>query len=336
MPHQDKNLPLAIEVQHLTRTFGSSVKAVNDVSFSVKQGEIVGFLGPNGAGKSTTLRILAGLLPATSGRASIMGFCVATENGEIKRRIGYMPETNPLPDDMTVEEYLRYRACLKELPRWTRRSRVQTVMEMCDLQHKARKKLIGTLSKGFRQRVGIADAIIAQPDVVIMDEPTIGLDPHQVIGIRQLIDSMRGRMTVIISSHILSEIELSCDSVIIINHGRLVAQGSPQKLRQKFLPARRYYVDCKTNADTILSALQTVHTETRIVRSNDTFDGFTRYEIEIPNEAMLGEEIVHELVNKRHIHLREITCKKPCLEDVFLAATRQSWRETTEILPTKK
>lgn len=321
----------AIEVRNLTRNFGA-LKAVDDISFSVKRGEVVGFLGPNGAGKSTTLRILAGLLPASSGYAFITGLSVATQPDAIKRRIGYMPETNPLPEDMRVEEYLRLRAKLKELPRWVQRQRVQAAMELCNLQHKAKRKIIGTLSKGFRQRVGIADAILSQPDVVIMDEPTIGLDPHQIIGIRQLIDNMRGKMTVILSSHILAEIEVSCDSVIIINHGKLVAQGSPAQLRKTYLPAQRYRIEAKADTAALKQALNSMCKDLMVRREETQANGFTRFTVEMSNEERLGEAIVHKLVTEHKIPIREMAYQEPQLEHVFLAATKQSWRETTEIL----
>lgn len=331
MPTENSNPPAAaIEVRNLSRSFGS-VQAIDGVSFKVETGQVVGFLGPNGAGKSTTLRILAGLLPATSGQAWIAGIPVASQPDAVKKRIGYMPETNPLPEEMRVDEYLRFRARLKGLPRWVQRERVEAVMELCNLQHKARRKIIGTLSKGFRQRVGIADAIIAQPEVVIMDEPTIGLDPHQVIGIRELIDTLRGRMTVILSSHILSEIELSCDSVIIINHGRLVAQGTPGLLRKEFLPAQRYCIHAKIGADALLGALKASFATVHIVRSEVTTEGFERHEVEIEHNGSLGETIIHKLVREENIAVREVFFRRARLEDVFLAATRQSWRETTPL-----
>ncbi|HEY4988730.1 MAG TPA: ABC transporter ATP-binding protein [Opitutaceae bacterium] len=194
----------AIEVSHLVKSY-SGVLAVNDISFTVPRGEIIGFLGPNGAGKSTTMRILTGYLPATSGKVSICGFPVASELDAVKRRIGYMPENNPLPDEMRVSEYLYFRGRLKEVPRAKLGSRIDEVLELCDLK-RVRHKIIGKLSKGFRQRVGIAECVLAEPPVIIMDEPTIGLDPHQILIVRDLIASLRGRMTVLISSHILPEI----------------------------------------------------------------------------------------------------------------------------------
>jgi len=220
--------PPAIEVCRLVKTYGGTT-AVNDISFTVARGEIVGFLGPNGAGKSTTMRILTGYLPATSGSVHLCGLPVATRPDEVKRRIGYLPENNPLPEDMRVSEYLYFRGRLKEVSRRQLGPRIDEVLEICDLK-RVRHRIIGQLSKGYRQRVGIAEAILAEPPVIIMDEPTIGLDPHQILIVRDLIAGLRGRMTVIISSHILPEIEVTCDRVLIINQGRVVAQGTPAEV----------------------------------------------------------------------------------------------------------
>src|SRR5882757_11230164 len=181
---------ITIEVSHLVKTYGP-LTAVNDLSFTVARGEIIGFLGPNGAGKSTTMRILTGYLPANSGTVRICGHSVATEPDAVKRLVGYMPENNPLPDDMRVSEYLYFRGRLKEVARRMLGPRIDEVLEICDLK-RVRHKIIGKLSKGFRQRVGIAEAILAEPPLIIMDEPTIGLDPHQILIVRDLIASLRG------------------------------------------------------------------------------------------------------------------------------------------------
>src|SRR5208283_4756835 len=231
----------AIEVSRLVKVF-AGVTAVNDISFKVPRGEIIGFLGPNGAGKSTTMRILTGYLPATSGDVSICGFRVAEEPDSVKRRVGYMPENNPLPEDMRVSEYLYFRGRLKEVQRRKLGPRIDEVLELCDLK-RVRHKIIGRLSKGYRQRVGIAESVLAEPPVIIMDEPTIGLDPHQILIVRDLIASLRGRMSVLISSHILPEIEVTCDRVLIINQGRIVAQGSPSNLRREVLGQSAYEVE---------------------------------------------------------------------------------------------
>ena len=253
IPGNPTDVP-AIEVRRITKVYGSN-RAVSNVSFKVMPGEIVGFLGPNGAGKSTTMRILVGLTQANSGSAKICGIPVATEALEAKKHLGYMPENNPLPEELRVVEYLRWRAKLKNVPRREIAARVESVMNACDLAHKARRKLIGTLSKGFRQRVGIADALLAEPDVIILDEPTIGLDPHQILGIRALIRSLRGKKAVLISSHILPEIENVCDRVIIINGGHVVAAGTPDELRREFIRSRTFAIETDAPDELIAAAI---------------------------------------------------------------------------------
>ena len=254
-PNPNPNPTPSIDVRGLTKRYGSVV-AVRDVSFTVQPGEVIGFLGPNGAGKSTTMRILSGLMMADSGEAYLCGESVALRPERAKLRIGYMPEDNPLPEDMRVVEYLRFRAQLKGIPIRKRSERINTVMEQCDLQRKARRKLIGSLSKGFRQRVGIADALLAEPDVVIMDEPTIGLDPHQIQAMRSLISSLRGKMTVILSSHILPEIEACCDRVIIINQGEVVASGDTDSLHSEFLYTRKFRIELAGDLETAQTTLE--------------------------------------------------------------------------------
>lgn len=318
--------PPAIEVAGLTKRYGR-VKAVQDVSFQVERGQIVGFLGPNGAGKSTTMRILCGLLPASSGVAKICGIPVASHPYEAKRRIGYMPEHNPLPEDMRVVEYLRYRARLKEVPGRQVKAKVDEAMEICDLQRKARRRVIGALSKGYRQRVGIADAILAEPEVIIMDEPTIGLDPHQILGIRGLIDNLRGRMTVILSSHILPEIEKSCDRIIIINQGRVVANGDSRALRQEFLPQAVYRLRVNLDQSALQTTLRGIDPDLVFNSAEPREDGFWEHRLQAPSELFLTEPIL-EALQAANARIREIARLQPTLEDIFMAATRRSWDET--------
>jgi len=308
----------------LTKEYGS-IRAIENLNFSVARGEIVGFLGPNGAGKSTTMRIFSGLLEATSGRAYVAGIPVARYPDEAKRRVGYMPEHNPLPDDMRVWEYLDLRARLKELPRKKIKPRVDEVIEMCGLQNKTRRKLIGTLSKGFRQRVGIADAILAEPEVILMDEPTIGLDPHQILSIRRLIDSLRGRLTVLISSHILPEIEMCCDRVMIINQGRLVAVGTSASLRRELLARSQWRVRLKGDVSAFEQMLPEVHAGLRLAACSATDgDGFVEIRLEGPaNEPGLGENLLLAVTRHAGWRVREIALLEPGLEEIFLAATKQ-------------
>jgi ABC-2 type transport system ATP-binding protein len=315
--------PIAIEVSRLVKSYGG-VTAVNDISFTVRRGEIVGFLGPNGAGKSTTMRILTGYLPATSGTVQICGVPVATRPDEVKRRVGYMPENNPLPEDMRVSEYMYFRGRLKEVPRRKLGPRIDEVLEICDLK-RVRHKIIGQLSKGYRQRVGIAEAILAEPPVIIMDEPTIGLDPHQILIVRDLIASLRGRMTVIISSHILPEIEVTCDRVLIINQGRVVAQGTPADLRREIFGHSRYEVALAGQLETLPEVLSAAEPSLRIAEQGEpAADGFRTLMLTTAREDELGEALLRTLV-ERNFRVRSLRRAQPTLEDVFLAATRRSW-----------
>jgi ABC-2 type transport system ATP-binding protein len=320
MPEQQ---PTAIEVVRLVKTY-AGVTAVDDVSFSVPRGEVLGFLGPNGAGKSTTMRILTGYLPATSGSVSICGFPVATRPDEIKRRIGYMPENNPLPADMRVSEYLYFRGRLKELARRKLGPRIDEVLELCDLK-RVRHAIIGRLSKGYRQRVGIAEAILAEPPVIIMDEPTIGLDPHQILIVRDLIAGLRGRMTLIISSHILAEIEVTCDRVLILNRGRVVAQGEPAALRREFFGLTTYELEVAGDPGRIAALLAALDPKLRVARTGDPdADGFRKVALTTERTDELGEALLRALLGQS-LRVRALSRAQPTLEDLFLAATRRSW-----------
>jgi ABC-2 type transport system ATP-binding protein len=315
--------PPAIEVIRLVKTF-AGVPAVNDISFTVPRGEIIGFLGPNGAGKSTTMRILTGYLPATSGRVSICGFSVASDPDAVKRRVGYMPENNPLPEEMRVSEYLYFRGRLKEVPRRKLGSRIDEVLELCDLK-RVRHKIIGRLSKGFRQRVGIAESVLAEPPVIIMDEPTIGLDPHQILIVRDLIASLRGRMTVLISSHILPEIEVTCDRVLIINQGRIVAEGSPANLRREVLGKSAYEVEAAGPMGSLAFLLTSVDPGLSVASEGEPDAlGFRTITLTTLNDEDAGEAILRAFLSEG-LRVRSLSRARPTLEDVFLAATRRSW-----------
>jgi ABC-2 type transport system ATP-binding protein len=220
-----------ISVQGLTKRYGST-DAVRDLSFSVGRGEIVGFLGPNGAGKSTTMKILCGYLPADAGEVEIAGFNVFSQSLQARARIGYLPENVPLYPEMRVGEYLSYRASLKGVSGRRVPEKVQDALDLCGLGH-VRRQIIGTLSKGYRQRVGLADALVNEPDILILDEPTIGLDPNQIREVRELIKGLAVRHTILLSSHILSEVEMTCSRVLIINKGSIVAAGTPSELRER-------------------------------------------------------------------------------------------------------
>ncbi len=314
----------SIHVDNLVKKY-AGVTAVNEVSFTVAKGEIIGFLGPNGAGKSTTMRILTGFIPATSGSAHVCGIDVARNPERIRRHIGYMPENNPLPDDMRVSEYLKLRGRLKEIPRRKLRSRLDEVLEVCDLK-RASRRIIGTLSKGYRQRVGIADSILAEPEVIIMDEPTIGLDPHQIVMIRDLIAGLRGKMSILISSHILPEIEMTCDRVVIINGGRVVAANTPANLRREFIPRKTYVVELQGPRDGLAAALERAGLDLTIESvSNGAADDFFTASFTTKDETEIGENLAEALLAGRRYRLRALKRTEPTLEEVFMAATRRSW-----------
>ncbi|MGB1128148.1 MAG: ABC transporter ATP-binding protein [Opitutales bacterium] len=324
----------SIRVQDLTRQFGA-LTAIQNVNFTVNRGEVVGFLGPNGAGKSTTMRILSGIMSATSGAAWVGGVCVAQHPHEVKRKIGYMPENNPLPNDMRVVEYLRFRACLKGVQGRHLREAVEAAMEICDLARTARRKIIGTLSKGFRQRVGIADALLGKPELIIMDEPTIGLDPHQIQGIRKLIDSLRGRHTVILSSHILPEIERCCDRAIIINRGRIVAAGTSAELREEFLPGNRFEIEVKGSEEAVPLMLAEAGIDAAVLDTRKTGEKQSKLILRIEAAGVLGPRLIDCLGKCHAFQLLSLAPAQPTLEEIFLAATKRSWEETIETKPAK-
>jgi ABC-2 type transport system ATP-binding protein len=322
-PPEPASSPPTIEVEHLVKTYGP-VAAVNDISFTVRRGEIVGLLGPNGAGKSTTMRILTGFLPATSGVVRICGIPVASRTEEAKRHVGYMAENNPLPEDMRVNEYLYYRGRLKEIPREKLRLRLDEVLELCDLT-RIRHRIIGKLSKGMRQRVGIAESVLGEPEVIIMDEPTIGLDPHQILIVRDLVSGLRGRMSVIISSHILPEIEMTCDRVLIINNGRIVAQGTPAELRREVLGLTHYELTLAGDLAALPAVLAGVEANLVLEASQGPdSDGFHALTLTTTCDEELGEKLLGALT-ARSYRVRAIGRAHPTLEDVFLAATKRSW-----------
>src|SRR5215467_5328217 len=268
-----------IQVDHLTKRYGP-VTAIQDVSFNVEKGQIVGFLGPNGAGKSTTMKILACFMAATGGRATVAGFDVFSQSLEARRRIGYLPENAPLYGDLPVASYLDFVAEIKGVSRSVRKARVADVMDRCfvsDMQH----RLIGKLSKGYRQRVGLAQALLGDPEVLILDEPTIGLDPKQIAEIRALIRSLAGEHTVILSTHILPEVSMVCDGVIIINRGRIVAQGTESELVQQVFPTARIEVRVAGATGDVGSALAVLPAVSR-VEPLPARDGAAAFLVESP------------------------------------------------------
>ncbi len=303
-----------IEVEELTKYYGP-VAAIQAVSFRVERGEIVGFLGPNGAGKTTTMRILACFMPATSGRARVAGFDVFEQSLEVRRRIGYLPENVPLYGDMTVTDYLEFVAEVKGAGRSERRRRVGEVIERC-LVEEVRDKLISRLSKGYRQRVGLAQALIADPEVLILDEPTLGLDPRQIVEIRSLIKSLGGQRTIILSTHILPEVSMVCRGVIIINHGRIVAQGTPETLMGELFPVSRTQVRVAGPAEAVAEALGRLAGVLRVEQKADA-DGVGTFVVESPRDRDLRAEVAR-LITQQRWGLLELRPIGMSLEDIFI------------------
>src|SRR5438093_1895104 len=267
-----------IEVQNLTKHYGS-LTAIRDVSFSVAPGEIVGFLGPNGAGKSTTMRILSCFMPASGGTAVVAGYDVFRESMEVRRRIGYLPENVPLYTDLRVAAYLDFVAETKGVPRGERKKRVADVMDRCRIAD-VQNRLIGKLSKGYRQRVGLAQAIVSDPAVLILDEPTIGLDPRQITEIRELIKSLAGEHTVILSTHILPEVSMVCSSVVIINKGAIVARGPIDTLVEQFFPTSRVEVELTAPRGAVRDGMRAIPGVVRVEDRGPAHDGIARFMVE--------------------------------------------------------
>jgi ABC-2 type transport system ATP-binding protein len=307
---------MMIKVENLTKRY-AGLTAIEDLNFEVEKGEIVGFLGPNGAGKTTTMRILTGFLPATSGKAAIAGFDVYEQSIEARRRLGYLPENTPLYHDMRVNEYLAYRAHLKGVHGGKVKERVGDVIELCDLREKQRA-IIGTLSKGQRQRVGIADALVHDPDLLILDEPTIGLDPNQVRHVRELIKNLAQKRTVLISTHILSEVEIMCSRVIVIHKGKIRASDTAENLLRNHRAAGNLRVEAKVGSDQAVQALsQVAGVKDVSVEPNGEYSVFNlRLEANAdPSDAVM------RLANDRKWAVREIFRKRASLEDVFVDLT---------------
>jgi ABC-2 type transport system ATP-binding protein len=301
-----------IEVVHLSKSFGP-VRALDDINFRVEEGQILGFLGPNGAGKSTTMRILTGFLPGDSGSARIAGFDVATESIAVRRATGYLPEGVPLYPEMRVNEYLGFRARLKGIPRSERRRHIASALEATGVTEVSRR-VIGTLSRGYRQRVGLADALLAEPRVLILDEPTVGLDPEQVRQFRQLLKGVAGRRTVILSTHILSEVEMVCSRVVIIHRGKIVAQDNAARIRQRFGGMERTIAEVAGPPAAIREALGG---DPRVVRLG-VAPGEVYHRVIIESRDGDLREWVYQTVRDRGWSLRELGKEAVSLEDAFV------------------
>ena len=305
-----------IKVENLTKRYAGQ-PAIQDLSFEVGKGEIMGFLGPNGAGKSTTMRILSSFMPATSGRASIAGFDVFEQSLQARAHLGYMPENVPLYNDMRVTEYLNYRAALKGVPHRRMAERVGDVKELCGLKE-VEKKIIGALSKGFRQRVGLADALVHEPDLLILDEPTSGLDPNQIRQVRDLIKNLGKQHTILLSTHILPEVEMTCSRVIIINRGRIEACDTPENLLGRIRTAGGVFVEAKTGNDDGTEELKKIAGVRDVTVSTDGDWQVFALRVEANTDV---REDVYRLASDRRWTLRELSQRRATLEDVFVEIT---------------
>jgi ABC-2 type transport system ATP-binding protein len=312
-----------IEVEHLTKRYGP-VTAVQDVSFQVHKGEILGFLGPNGAGKTTTMRVLTGYMPATEGRVVVAGHDVFEQAVQAKRRTGYLPETPPLYPDMTVREYLQFVAKIKGVPSGDRKARVEQVMARTWISDMA-GRACGKLSKGYRQRVGLAQALIHNPDVLILDEPTAGLDPKQIIETRRLIKELAGDHTIILSTHILPEVSQTCDRVVIINKGRVVAVDTPHNLTRRLRGAETMFVQVDgTRASEAAAALAKVPGVVRVEPLENAASGM--FEVESETGRDVRRELAKAIVLGGH-DLLELRPTRVSLEDIFLTLTTEEQPE---------
>jgi ABC-2 type transport system ATP-binding protein len=311
-----------IDVEHLSKTYGSTT-AINDVTFHAEPGEILGLLGPNGAGKTTTMRILSGYLPASDGTAKVAGFEVHESPMAVRQRIGYLPETPPLYTDMTVEDYLNFVARIKGVAAGDRANKITSAINRCNLQEK-RKVHIRKLSKGFRQRVGIAQAIVHDPPAIILDEPTVGLDPRQIIEVRNLIKKLAGQTTILLSTHILPEVSMTCDRVAIINKGRVVSSGTPGELMLQLSGGMRYELEVEGDRSAITERLQRVTdvTELHWLAADGLPDQRHRLRVSTETNADFGKQLAAALVSD-HVGLYEMRKVGASLEDVFLDLTTE-------------
>ena len=312
-----------IIVEHLSKIYGSTT-AIEDIHFSVKKGEIIGFLGPNGAGKTTTMRILAGYLPATGGTAKIAGYDVHRQSMEVRRRVGYLPENPPLYPDMTVADFLQFVAQIKGVKQSECSSKVASAIHRCQLAEQ-KTAIIRKLSKGYRQRVGIAQAIVHEPPVIILDEPTVGLDPRQITEVRKLIKSLAGDHTIILSTHILPEVSVTCDRVTIVDRGKVIATNTPSRLMKQLKGSAGYEVEVEGEIANLIpelekiSGVSTVETEQRKFHLAPNHN---LLQITCTANAEAGKEIAKVIVNQG-LGLLEMRRNRPSLEDVFLQLTTE-------------
>jgi ABC-2 type transport system ATP-binding protein len=307
---------MMVELEHVTKCYPRKM-AVNDISFSVDAGEIVGVLGPNGAGKTTAMRMISGYIPPTGGRIRVADFDVMHNPMEVRRRIGYMPENVPLYNELRIDEFLRFRASLKGVPRRRCRARIAEVKEMCGLKDEGRR-IIGHLSKGYRQRVGLADALVHNPDLLILDEPTVGLDPNQIRSVRELIGQLAEQHTIILCTHILPEVEMTCRRVMIIKDGRIIASDTPAALRTMMQGGTRVIAELHAPQEEARDGLACLPHVREVISDHKT--SWTRYEVVCATDVDLRPN-VFELVVRKGWKMRELSLSKTSLEDAFVRLT---------------
>ena len=308
-----------IEVKNLTKTYDSTV-AINNLNFQIKKGEIIGFLGPNGAGKTTTMKILTCFMPATSGQATINGLSVTEHSHAIREMIGYLPENNPLYVEMTVHEYLTFIANIRQIPNSQKKNKLNRVIELCDLSSVLHKH-IEECSKGFRQRVGLAQALIHEPDILILDEPTVGLDPTQIMEIRHLIKTLGESATIIMCSHILSEISATCSNVFILKKGEIIANGSPKSLTHQDKSEKTIYFETNHDITHVQKAFKPFSTTILSLEKEQSSTDFHRYKLQSASD--IRTQIFTSAVENKWL-LRELTMEENSLEDVFIGLTKES------------
>lgn len=309
-----------IRIDKLSRYYGD-LKAIDEISFHIGKGEIVGFLGPNAAGKTTTMRILTGYMPASSGTAQIAGFDVFYEPMKVKRRIGYLPENPPLYPEMRVDAYLNFVATIKGVENEKRSKSIEKVIERTAISE-VRHTLIGKLSKGYRQRVGLAQALIHEPEVLILDEPTVGLDPKQISEVRDLIKSLAGEHTIILSSHILPEVSMTCERIIIINKGKIVAEDTPDHLMSKVSRSEKIMLEVRGPRQQMFDKLNQIKGVARVLDKNGKDSKVTKLSVEFDSDVDLRHEIARTVVNSGW-DLLEMKRIKASLEEVFLHLTTE-------------
>jgi ABC-2 type transport system ATP-binding protein len=315
-----------IEVLDLTKSYGQ-IKAVRNLNFTVEKGEILGFLGPNGAGKSTTMNMITGYLPSTSGTVKVNGYDVSVEPSEVKKRVGYLPEIPPLYTDLTVKEYLKFVSELKKVERNKRKSQVSDVMELTKISD-VKDRLIKNLSKGYKQRVGLAQALIGNPEVLILDEPTVGLDPTQIIEVRKLIKALGKDHTIILSSHIMQEISAVCERIIIINKGQIVAIDTPENLAKSVEGSAMYSVRIDGPKEDVINALKAIQGVKSVKENGESEDGI-EYLVETDKDVDFRKPVFFEMA-KHGYPILEIKSVGMNLEEAFLKITSKEPNATQD------